>query len=227
MISERSLNRIQGCAGVIGALLFFAGDMLFYGHWGDGSAFHDGMMRVLAGASLTRLFLGGLVGPIAACLCLIGCWHVRANVITHSTVLGRIAFYSFAAMMVIGGAVHALWVPRGLAMKYSFLPGTTELTSALRDYWSVAYQLAEVPAYLAAGSLLLLVLLGKSSYPRWTIVANFGLLSLLEPLAARVPAPLGAVLVGGFINLSVALFFFVSLLSTWSQSCEDQGSLKE
>jgi hypothetical protein len=122
MITERSLNRTQGCARVIGALLFFAGDMLFYGHWGPGSAFHDGMMRVLAGASLTRLFLGGLVGPIAACLCLIGCWHVRANVITHSTVLGRIAFYSFAAMMVFGGAVHALWVPRGLAMKYSFLP---------------------------------------------------------------------------------------------------------
>jgi hypothetical protein len=48
------------------------------------------------------------------------------------------------------------------------------------------------------------------------VVANFGLLSLLEPLASQVPAPLGAILVGGFTNLSIAVFFLVSVLSTWN-----------
>jgi hypothetical protein len=69
---------------------------------------------------------------------------------------------------------------------------------------------------MGAIPLLLVVLFGRTNYQRWTVLANFGLLSLLEPLASRVPSPLGAVLVGGFTNLSVAVFFLVSVLSTWN-----------
>jgi len=207
-----------------GALLFFSGDMLFYGHWGAGAKFHDGMVDVLREGSLPRLFIGGLVGPIAACLCLIGCWHVRGNLITRSPVVGRIAFLSLATMMVIGSALHALWVPRGLAIKYSnAVAGVApELIGALKNYWSLAYQMAEVPAYIAAILLLLLVLLGRSRYPRWTALANFGVLSLFAPFAQRVPSPLGAVLVGGFTNLSIALFFLVSVISTWNASPDER-----
>jgi hypothetical protein len=122
--------------------------------------------------------------------------------------------------MVIGSAVHALWVPRGLAMKYSDALGgiAPEFIAALKDYWYFAYQMAEVPAYVAAILLLILVLWGKTRYPRWTVFANFGVLSLLAPLAEWVPSPFGAVLVGGFTNLSIALFFFVSVVSTWKDA---------
>jgi len=216
-MKDETANRLTGLTGVAGALLFFTGDMLFYGHWGSGAKFHDGMLQVLREGSWQRLFIGGLVGPIAACLCLIGCWHVRRNVITRSPLLGRAAFLALAATMVIGSAVHALWVPRGLAMKYSDALGgiAPEFIAALKDYWYFAYQMAEVPAYVAAILLLILVLWGKTRYPRWTVFANFGVLSLMAPLAERVPSPFGAVLVGGFTNLSIALFFFVSVVSTW------------
>jgi hypothetical protein len=119
--------------------------------------------------------------------------------------------------MVVGSAVHALWVPRGLAIKYSDAIGRVapELIAALKSYWSLAYQMAEVPAYVAAILLLILVLWRKTRYPRWAVFANFGVLSLLAPLAEWVPSPFGAVLVGGFTNLSIAVFFFVSVVSTW------------
>jgi hypothetical protein len=230
-MSDQTANRLTGLAGVAGAVLFFCGDMLFYGHWGPGAKFHEGMLHVLREGSLTRLFVGGLVGPIAACLCLIGCWHVRGNIIDRSPLNGRIAFFSLATMMVIGSALHALWVPRGLAIKYSDQVAAVapELIAALKDYWSVAYKMAEVPAYIAAILLFIVVLLGKSRYPRWTALANFGFLSLLSPLAERVPAPLGAVLVGGFTNLSITLFFLVSVVSTWKETSDDRlkGSVKK
>jgi uncharacterized protein DUF6796 len=219
-MKDETVNRLTGLTGVAGALLFFAGDMLFYGHWGAGAKFHEGMLQVLREGSWQRLFVAGLVGPIAACLCLVGCWHVRRNVISRSPLLGRVAFLALAATMVIGSAVHALWVPRGLAIKYSdAVEGITpELIAALKDYWYFAYQMAEVPAYVAAILLFILVLWGKTRYPRWTVLANFGFLSLLAPFAEWVPAPFGAVLVGGFTNLSIALFFFVSVVSTWKDA---------
>jgi len=219
-MKDETVNRLTGLTGVAGALLFFTGDMLFYGHWGSGAKFHDGMLQVLREGSWQRLFVGGLVGPIAACLCLIGCWHVRGHLITRSPFLGRVAFLALAATMVIGSAVHALWVPRGLAMKYSDALGgiAPEFITSLKDYWYFAYQMAEVPAYVAAILLLILVLWGKTRYPRWTVFANFGVLSLMAPLAEWVPSPFGAVLVGGFTNLSIALFFFVSVVSTWKDS---------
>jgi hypothetical protein len=218
MTAKLKTRRLAGLAGLFGALLFFCGDMLFYGHFGAGATFHDGMQRVVQQASLTRLFTGGLLGPIAAALCIIGFWHVGANVTPRSPLLGRVIFYSLAGMMVVGSAVHALWVPRGLATKYeiplrAYAP---DLFVALRRYWEVAYDLAAVPAYIGAVLLLFAVLFKRSVYPRWTILANFGLLSLLEPLATHVPAPLGAIVVGGFTNLSIAVFFLVSVLSTWN-----------
>ena len=109
-------RRLAGIPGFSGALLFFCGDMLFYGHWDAGAGFKEGMHTVLRQASLTRLFIGGLVGPVAACLCIIGFWHVRQNRVPLRPLLGRVVFYALAAMMVAGGAVHALWVPRGLAL---------------------------------------------------------------------------------------------------------------
>jgi len=218
MPHRRTTQRLSGLAGVAGALLFFCGDMLFYGHFGAGATFHQGMERVVREAPLVRLFTGGLLGPVAACLCIVGFWHVGQNIAPRSPLLGKLVFYILAAMMVVGSAVHALWVPRGLATKYeeplkAYLP---DLFEALRRYWEVAYDLAAVPAYIGAVLLLFAVLFGRSVYPRWTILANFGLLSLLEPLASQVPTPLGAILVGGFTNLSIAVFFLVSVLSTWN-----------
>ena len=212
-------RRFTGATGLAGALLFFCGDMLFYGHWGAGDTFKEGMLTVLRQGSLARLFTGGLLGPVAACLCIIGFWHVRQNIVPRSPLLGRVVFYALAAMMVAGSALHALWVPRGLAIKYSDTVGpyAPELIAALRRYWEIAYDLTAVPAYLGAIVLAILVVLGKSLYPRWTVLANFGLLSLLAPLAGRIPAPLGAILAGGFTNLSIATFFLVSLVSTWNR----------
>jgi hypothetical protein len=217
---KRSLQnrRLAGLTGLLGTLLFFCGDMLFYGHVGSGAGFHEGMQRVVREASLTRLFIGGLLGPIAACFCIIGLWHVHQNITPRSPLLGRLTFYCFATMMVAGSAVHALWVPRGLVSKYEVALNTCapDLFAALRGYWEVAYNLAAVPAYIGAVLLLFVVVFRRSIYPRWTALANFGLLSLLAPVAARTPAPIGAILVGGFTNLSIAVFFLVSVLSTWN-----------
>jgi hypothetical protein len=215
-LSDRA-RRTTGLCGLLGALLFFTGDMLFYGHFGSAAQFHEGMLATLRNASLDRLFAGGLIGPVAACLCIVGFWHVRDNIRPTGGRLASLVFALFAMLMVAGSAIHTLWVARGIALKYCADAGEPchSVLTAVQSYWSLAYNLGSIPGYLGAVILLLLVVTGRTYYPRWTIVANPALLYLLSPLAQRTPAPLGAILLGGFANLSIVTFFAVSCATTW------------
>jgi hypothetical protein len=168
--------------------------------------------------SLERLFAGGLVGPVAACLCIVGFWHVYKNVRPEAAGFGRAVFVCFFALMVAGSAVHALWVARGLTLKYcdSRPSPCSELLTATKTYWNLAYNLGAVPGYFGAVLLAGLVLLKKTRYPRWAVLSNPAILILMSPLLSSVPSPFGAALVGGSANLSIAAFFLVSILTTWS-----------
>jgi hypothetical protein len=219
------IRRLAGLIGLAGSLLFFAGDMLFYGHLGPGNRFANGMLATVQHASVERLFAGGLLGPIAACMCIVGFWHVYLNVRPQSQTLGRLMFAAFCVLMVAGSAVHTLWAAKGLALKYCSgeqVPCANVL-EATRAYWTLAYNLGAVPGYLGAVLLAYLVVLKRTWYPRWTVIANPAVLVLLSPLATAAPAPVGAILVGGSTNLSIAAFFFVSVLTTWTQATERSG----
>jgi hypothetical protein len=193
--------------------------MFFYGHFGSGANFADGMIATVLRASQERLFAGGLVGPLAACLCIVGFWHVYLNIRPSQLLLGRLVFVLFSILMVAGSAVHTLWTAKGLALKYCYGQGApcSDLVAAIKSYWALAYNLGAIPGYLGAVLLFGLVLLRKTYYPRWTVIANPAVLMVLSPLADRVPAPLGAILVGGFTNLSIAIFFLVSVATTWNR----------
>src|ERR1700676_1483299 len=218
--SSQQTRRFAGAAGVLGALLFFAGDMLFYGHLGPGASFHDSMLATVTNASLAQLFAGGLVGPVAACLCIVGFWHVYLNVRPSAARIGQVMFAAFFALMVFGSAVHTLWTAKGLALKYCYGDddvGCRALLQATNSYWNLAYNIGAVPGYAGALLLIALVLFGKTWYPKWTVLANPAALMLLSPLAGKAPAPFGAILAGGFTNLAIAIFFLVSLWTTWTR----------
>jgi hypothetical protein len=211
------IRRLAGLSGLAGALLFFAGDMLFYGHFGSGEKFVEGMLATVGRASPERLFAGGLIGPIAACMCMVGFWHVYLNIRPANLLLSRMMLALFSVLMVAGSAVHTLWTAKGLALKYCYGQGApcSDLLTAMKSYWTLTYNLGAIPGYIGAVLLVGLVVLRKTYYPRWTVIANPAVLSILSPLAARVPAPLGAILVGGFTNLSIAIFFLTSVSTTW------------
>lgn len=216
------LRRLGGLCGLAGALLFFAGDMFFYGYFGPGSGFADGMRATVTQASTMRLFAGGLIGPPAACLCIVGFWHVYSNVRPSSKLLAGVMLGAFFVLMVGGSAVHTLWTAKGLALKYCYGQGSpcSDLLTVTKSYWTLAYNLSSIPGYLGGLILMGLVLTGRTWYPRWTSFVNPGVLILLSPFAAKVPSPLGAILVGGAANLSIAVFFLISVATSWTRQAD-------
>jgi hypothetical protein len=196
-------------------LLFFAGDMLMYGHFGAAADFPAGALAAVRGESLAQLFLGGLVGPCAALLCAIGFWHVFMNMALGKIRWAILGLSVFSMTML--GAVHVLWVAKGLLKRNCIgtSPVCQALTAQINDYWNTAYYVGVGPAYLACALLALAVLAGKTAYPRWTTAFNPALSLGAAPLIAYAPAPWGAPLAGGDANLFIAAFFLISLLSTW------------
>jgi len=107
------------------------------------------MIATVLRASPERLFAGGLVGPVAACLCLVGFWHVYLNVHPSNLLLGRLMLVLFSVLMVAGSAMHTLWAAKGLALKYCYGSGApcSALLAATKSYWTLAFNLGAVPGF--------------------------------------------------------------------------------
>jgi hypothetical protein len=196
------LSRLAGVTGIAGALLFFfAGDTLFilalrtrFGTYcGNGGNREPCIGR--------RLFGGGLVGPLAAWMCIAGFGMCAFNIHPPHIAFKRTLFVLFSMLMVAASAGHTLWTARGLALKYCRDPSCQGLVTAIKSYWNLAYDLGALPGYIGAVLLPGLVLLGKTYYSRWTVVVN------PAPLASRVPAPLGAVLVEALLTCRLRCSF--------------------
>ena len=207
--------RILGLIGLGAALLMFVGDMCLYGHFGSGG---DAISRlVITNESDTRIVIGGFIGPIAAILYCVGFFSVYFMISPRSRMLANVIAGGAAAMMVIGGTYHAMWSIRAFLIKAGLSSGDYQaLYNQIKDYTLLFYNTMLVGAGVVSVLLLFAVLSGRSLYPKWTVVVNPGILFLFRPLADFIPAPLGAIVSGGYLNLVFVVFFSVCVLVTRS-----------
>ena len=207
--------RILGLTGLGAALLMFVGDMCLYGHFGSGE---DAISKVvITNESDTRIVVGGFIGPIAALLYCLGFFCVYFMVSPRSRTLAVVLAAGATATMAMGGTYHAMWSIRAFLIKAGLSSGDHQAVyNQIRDYMSLFYRTMLAGAAVVSVLLLFAVLSGRSLYPRWSVVVNPGILFLLRPLADFVPAPLGAIISGGYLNLVFVVFFSVNVMATRS-----------
>ena len=210
-------RRVFGIIGLIGSILLFAGDMLLYGHFGSAGDIYDVIEATAPHVSMGRLFVGGIIGPVAAFLYIAGFYHVYLNIQRAGSKPAKFVFVSSSLMMVIGGTYHALWTIRMLLFKFRIMDveNLQRFVDAVNSYLRITLVTAAIPGYAAFTLLLILVLIGKTNYRRWTVVVNPALLYLITLLSSEIRGPLGAVIVGGYINLIFMVFFSTSIITTW------------
>jgi len=203
--------RVLSLIGLGAALLMFVGDMCLYGHFGSGT---DAVSKlVITNESDTRIIVGGFIGPIAAILYCVGFFSVYAMISPKSRILAVVIGGGAAVVMVFGGTYHAMWSIRAFLIKAGLSSGDYQgLYMQIRDYTSLFYNTMLAGAGVVSLLLLFAVLSRRSLYPRWSAVVNPGILFLFRPLADLIPAPLGAIVTGGYLNLMFVLFFSVSVI---------------
>lgn len=215
-IFERSPGRrtilAAGLCGLAGALLMFAGDMLLYGRFGSGR--EAVLTEVIAAASPARLMLGGAAAPLAGLGYLIGCAHVFWRLGPAPAWSRAGVTIGAAALFLAGVSVHTAWGAYALAVRATATnPALAPLRESIGTYVDALFAVAYGVGYPTAILLFVLVLTGRTAWPRWTALANPGLIKAVLETAAYAPAPVGSILVGGGFNLAMSVFFLVSIVA--------------
>lgn len=197
----------------------FVGDMCLYGYFGSGGDFSTNLPLVISKESDLQIIAGGFIGPIAALLYCFGFFSVYKMISPKSPTLAIIVAGSSVAGMIFGGAYHAMWGIRALLIKAG-LPSSAyaALYDQIKQYTLLFINGTVVLGGVAALLLLFVVLSRRSLYPRWTAIVNPGFLYFLSPLARFIPAPLGAIVHGGYLNLIFIAFFSVTIISARSNN---------
>ena len=101
-MSRSSCLRWCCLSGLVGSLLFLAGDMLFYGSWSSGADFHP--YQQMGQRSTDLLVLGGAIGPVAALFSALGMGVFALTLEPASRKLANTAAILLAIMILIGGS---------------------------------------------------------------------------------------------------------------------------
>jgi len=227
--SSYRLARLCCLSGLLGSVLFLTGDMLFCGSWSSGAEFH--CFRVMAERPVAELVIGGALGPLAALFSAFGMGIFYLALASGGRRLAFAASVLLAIMILIGSSYHAVFTVFGFASKVA--------DSATRE--TLLAQIASLrntisyPMYASgvAGSAVVywLALRRKTRFPRWLLLFLPTTLSLASDafrgFFLAIPAPLGGILRGGWINGSFVLFFAMATLVFWRMDWNSSGGSVE
>jgi hypothetical protein len=212
-----TLNAVRtfGFCGVLGGLSLFAGDMLLY--------FNGENTDLLFNMSLVsdkRILLSGVLALVSTWFYLLGLIHVNYAFKPATARARHIAIAMFAGILVAYGIVHGAFIAIAttakLSTQYSIdLKSAIELAANTND----AIRLFVYPLFAMLSVVFIWQVWKKRTlYPRWMIFF-FPLFAFMlqGTIGALVSGALWTVLMGGFLNLILVLFFSASTIALWNK----------
>lgn len=200
-------------SGILGAFLMYAGDMLLYGTTTKFPRSIEGdfakIKFLLQRSSSRRIFIGGIIGPLAATLYILGLLHIPTLALQQYRSHAWILFALFALSYVFGGAFHMAWIFLGDAAKMD----------DDKQWYSIQVRFSQfkpiIFGFLSLSALLLSILIligGLGISPGYTCITPMVLILLL-PILRKIPQPIGIWIWGGWTNLVFVIYYTVLLLT--------------
>ena len=204
-------------AGLAGALLMFAGDMLLYytpndfsyGPKSSSGEKINAIIDIMKGLPAKRIMAGGMIGPVAAFLYCVGFYHIVLLTDKQAHALAMVAFLLCCFGIITGGAYHSHCAYLGLL-------GDDKYRNAL-DTATKYFQ--KLPLILYAGEgmgfllLIFLIVTGKTALERWMFLFSPGMLFLLKPVVGRLPKGVRVIVSGGWTNLISVIYYAAVLIA--------------
>ena len=188
----------------------FIGDMVLYYSKDDYVA--DGTLNpiidIMKTESRTRLYIGGMLGPVAAFLYCIGYYHLVLVMNEQYQIWGWACFFINCLGIICGGAYHSHCAYFGLIGRYENVETLCEVHKYLNVQKRSSFWLQGVGFLLLA----IVIVLNLTVFPRWLIIFTPGILFLFLPVTRKLPKGLHMIIGGGWTNLISVLYYGVALV---------------
>lgn len=195
--------------GLCGAILMFIGDMTLYYCKEDyvGATTLESIVAIMKKESRTRLYIGGILGPIATFFYCVGYYHLVLFMNEEYQVLGWICFFINCLAIICGGAYHSHFSYLGLIGRHDAKEAFEEVTKYMNVQKTVAFGTQAIGFLMMA----IFILLKWTVFPRWMFLVTPGLLFLLVPLTRKLPKGLHMIISGGWTNLISVIYYGIGL----------------
>lgn len=195
--------------GLVGAILMFAGDMVLYYNKEDymGATTLEPIVAIMKKESRRRLYIGGLLGPIAAFFYCVGYYHLVLMVKEEFQILGWICFFINCFAIICGGAYHSHFAYLGLIGRYDSKEALEEVCKFMNVQKTVAFGTQAIGFLMMA----IFILLKWTVFPRWMFLITPGILFLLVPVTRKLPKGFHMIISGGWTNLISVIYYGVAI----------------
>lgn len=214
MVINKFWLRTMGLFGILGGLVLFAGDMLFYY-----DPIETNLKVNMGNASEMRIIMSGIAALFATWFYLLGLGQVYYAFKPSSTTVRNIVILSFAGILIAFGIVHAAYVAIAVTAKLAVQNQLDiETATALALKTNQILRLFVYPIFaLLSITFIYQVLKRKTLYPRW-VIFFFPLIPFLfqSIIGKTLSGSVKTIIMGGYLNLIIVLFFAASTIALWN-----------
>lgn len=214
---DHNIIKITGIIGMVAALLVGTGEfLLHYSPLGDYA--DDGNYIYLLQVSESRVSWGHFLAVLGAPLYLIGFWHMFLGLKPYGKVIPWIVFFVSAYGFIFG----TIWIGSRASIvllaqaNFAAEGHNNEVLRGLMDYYMLhsetLLEVTRATTLLSSLAFIILVLTGKTLYPRWMAIFN-PILLLVSSFILFVVAPeVGKYTLPIALNVGYFIFFTLSTL---------------
>ena len=211
---NRLWSRIFGIFGIVGGIVLFSGDMLFYY-----DPINTNLYENMGKASDSRLIGSTISALLAAWFYVLGCIHIYQAFKPSKPIIKNLIFACFVAISISYGVVHGAFMAIATSSKLAMI-NNLDLNQAV--YLAVeANNMLRFIVYPIFGLLSFLFIVEvwkrRSYYPRW-IILFFPLIPFLlqDFICKNLSGNISIVVCGGYLNLILVVFFTASSIALWN-----------
>lgn len=212
--------RLMGVFGILGGVILFAGDMLFYYDKDNVN-----LLENIGNASDLRIIISGVSALIATWFYMLGLGQVYYSFKPTTATIRNTVIISFAAILISYGVIHAAYIAIATTAKLSIQNQLDlETATALASKTNHILRLFVYPIFAILSFVFISqVWKRKTLYPQWMILC-FPLIPFLFQgfIAKLLSGNLKTIIIGGYLNLILIIFFTASTIALWNSNSNQE-----
>ena len=201
---------LTGIIGLLASIIVGTGEYLL--HYDPLARFADGGFGFMQGISAERTTLGHFLGVFGALFYPVGCYHLYLMLKPASK---RLAFSAFI-IGSMGFMVGVVWIgSRASISALMQLPPSPEIDDLVRLYdlrYETLLQVVRITTLIVSVIFIILILKGKTHYPKWMALFNPILLIVASFVVYLIAPELGKHIMPIALNVAFFIVFSLSLL---------------